>query len=171
MRKKINQTNFAITGAAALFVGLAGNVQAIPMPMHSQNVNEAVQAAARKEAALLARSPRVPKVVAGSNPVASNVGPARHGVPVTLSPLTIQHHPPHYVAHNGTPGLTPYVYTEPSTINLVLPQGGTVAKVSSAAVGVPDGGPTAAMMAGALGGLVLLRKKLESGSGLSKTGV
>lgn len=37
MRKKINFTGLAITGASALFVGLAGNVQAIPISMHNQS--------------------------------------------------------------------------------------------------------------------------------------
>jgi hypothetical protein len=33
MRKKINLTGFVITGAAALFVGLAANMQAVPISM------------------------------------------------------------------------------------------------------------------------------------------
>jgi hypothetical protein len=37
MRKKINLTTFVTTGAAALFVGLAGNMHAIPISMHDDS--------------------------------------------------------------------------------------------------------------------------------------
>jgi VPDSG-CTERM motif len=216
MRKKINQTNFMIAGATALFVSLAGNVRAIPMSLQNQSVSDAVQsanltepdqsvatltalqlakslkeekvvvrkeaallakslkkeeAASRKEAAQLAKASKAPKMIASRDLVASNGGRAKNGVIVMPLPLMDQNPPLIYLPHNGTPGLTPYVYQDPAALSLGIPQSGTTAQVSSAAVGVPDGGATAAMMAGAFGGLVFLRKKLETGFGLSKTGI
>jgi hypothetical protein len=213
MRKKINPTNFVIIGAAALFVGLAGNVQAIPMSLQNQSIFDAMQSAnlsqpdqstatltasqsakslkkekmaARKEAALLAKSlkkeeaaarkeaaqlAKAEKMIASRNLVASHVNHDRNGVIVTPLPLMDQNPFPIYLPQNGMPVLTPYVYQDPTPISLGLPQSGTAAQVSSIAVGVPDGGATAAMMAGTFGGLVFLRRKLETGSGLSKTGI
>jgi hypothetical protein len=91
MRNKFNLAGLVITGTAALFVGLAGNVQAIPMTMNDQIVSDTVQsvnlnqedqsaatqtpselaksikeekAVARHDAALLAKSLKAEKVAA-----------------------------------------------------------------------------------------------------------
>jgi hypothetical protein len=89
MRNKFNLTGLVITGTAALFVGLAGNMQAIPTSMNDQSVSDVLQSAnlnqqdqsvvtltpselaksvkeekavARHEAALLAKSLKAEKV-------------------------------------------------------------------------------------------------------------
>jgi hypothetical protein len=91
MRNKFNLTGLVITGTAALFVGLAGNMQAIPTSMDDQSVSDVLQSAnlsqqdqsivtltpselaksikeekaiARHEAALLAKSLKAEKVAA-----------------------------------------------------------------------------------------------------------
>jgi hypothetical protein len=135
MRKKINLTAFVTTGAAALFVGLAGNMHAIPISMH--NDSDAGMWSWNN-----AGEPR--------NLGSRYFNHHRHGVTTTLPSLT---------------GLDPVSPTLPPLTGLDLvsttspPLTGQEPNDSSTSV--PDGGTTAMMMAGAFCGLALVRKTLK----------
>lgn len=117
MKNKFNLTGLVLTVAAALFVGLAGNVQAIPILMHDQSIYEAMRSidlskrdqgvatltdsllvksiwtqetVAIRDASLLGKSLKAQKTVASRNLVTAHARPNKNGVSVTPSPLTFQ---------------------------------------------------------------------------------
>jgi hypothetical protein len=144
---KNNKTNFAITGAAALFVGLAGTAQAIPIPVHA--AQSIIQSNANKKlagpVAFVSHAPVPPKK------------PAKKTKHVPVIPVIVTIPDPGSIP---VPSFTMPVVS-PTTIDsgLVLqPVTLAVASVTS----VPDGGATGAMLGGIFGGLVLLRKKLKA---------
>jgi hypothetical protein len=143
MRNKINKTNFAITGAAALLVGLAGTAQAIPMPAHT--VQTILQGSAGKKSASrvvsISRAPVQPKKAAKRiKPIPPIVSIPEQGV-IPMPPLT-------------TPLVPAPIIPSALVFNPVIPAASTIP--------VPDGGATGAMLGGVFGGLVLLRKKLKA---------
>jgi VPDSG-CTERM motif len=117
MKNKFNLTGLVLTGAAALFVGLVGNVQAIPISMHDQSIYEAMRSidlskrdqsvasltasllvksiwtqktGAIHDASLLGKSFKAQKTVASRNLVTTHGRPNKNGMSVTPSPLTVQ---------------------------------------------------------------------------------
>jgi hypothetical protein len=144
---KNNKTNFAITGAAALFVGLAGTAQAIPIPAHT--AQSIIQDSADKKpagpVALVLPAPAPPK----------KSGKKTKPVPVIPVIVTIPE-----------PGSIPVAsFTMPVVIPLTIVSGIVLQPVTPAAasiISVSDGGATGAMLGGVFGGLVLLRKKLKA---------
>ena len=150
MRKKTNQTSFAITGAAALLIGLTANVEAIPISMRTLSASQSALAFNQSPAS---SNPSVSskKVNANTKSVSRNLKHPGFGRPP--SPLPGQ---------GGTPVTVP-------TGTIILP-GGTLPKPlsppgpnqPSGPSSVPDGGTTATMMGGVFCGLALLRKKLKA---------
>jgi hypothetical protein len=147
--KKINLAGFAMVGAAALFVALAGNVRAIPFTVHDDVVNAAIrsqnllsgqsdyeaalaldhvnrnQGHVSPTALILSRSARVQNTgqLGNSSPRISH--PRKHGHGVETPP-------PQSTGPNPSP------------------------------VSVPDGVTTATMLGGVFCGLALLEKKLKA---------
>jgi hypothetical protein len=138
---KINKTNFAFTGAAALFVGLAGTAQAIPIPAHT--VQSAIDSAGNKKPpgriALVSFEPA--SLQRSGNKIRPVVSiPEQGSIPV--------------------PSLTMPVVSAP-----IIPSGLVIKPIVPVAVratSVPDAGTTAMLLGGSFGGLALLRKKLKA---------
>jgi len=158
MRKKINLTGFVIIGAAALFVGLAGNMHAIPISMHDDldagirswvlgrdlHGNEWVlgQTLHGNEIAhLVDQSSRNQSLASPTASFLFGSVPAQNaGEPRNFGPGNFNHH-----RHGVTTASPPLTGQEPN----------------DSPTSVPDGGTTAMMMAGAFCGLALLRKTLK----------
>ena len=178
MEKNINQTSFAIAGAAALMMGLAGNVQAVSIPINNAraagtsswvlgqdqhgNVLVLGQIVLGKEIAHFVDSACSSQTSASPSATKSVSVPAQAAV-----------------AHNnsgqpnlsqGSPG-APTLTTKPVTqgpnlpgLSAPLPSRSvptlTLAPVRSAAVSesVPDGGTTAVMLGGVFCGFVFLKR-------------
>ena len=184
MRKKINLTGFIITGAAALFVGLAGNMHAIPISMHNNweagmrswvlgrdlHGNEWVlgQTLHGNEIAhLVDQSSRNQSLASPTAFFLFRSVPAHNaGEPVNFGPWNFNHH-----RHGVTTASPPLTGPDPvTTASPPLPGPDPVTTTSPPLTGqepndpptsVPDGGTTAMMMAGAFCGLALLRKTLK----------
>jgi hypothetical protein len=162
MKNKINLSGFQI-GAAALFVGLAGNVQAIPTTLRDYSASQAVRALEQSQenqnytrlaASISTKLVKGKRAVARRNLRLANLNHLTLG---GLTPLPAQGTFPAGVLGGGTTTLLPGV---PVTI-LPRPLPPVTANGSSPN-GVPDGGATAAMMAGSICGLALLRKKIKA---------
>jgi VPDSG-CTERM motif len=162
MRKKINLAGVQI-GAAALFVGLAGNIQAIPLTLHDYSTNQAVRALDqnRKNQSFTSLAASLsPKPAKGKNVIvrrSSRLGNLPHPILGGLLPVAAQGTFPTGLGTTTTlPGLPVEILPQP-----LAPASAGTTKAPSAA-SVPDGGATAAMMAGSVFGLALLRKKLKT---------
>lgn len=165
MRAKINLTSFIIIGAAALFVGVAGKVQAIPTTFHNGRTYQAAHAfdhvnRNQSLASLTASISSMPvngKKAGGHGNFTLRRG--NHPYPILggltpLSPVTGQGNYPAGALNGGTAIIIPgQVLPKPLSTGTVKPAG---------AVGVPDGGMTATMMVGSFFGLALLKKKLKA---------
>ena len=159
MRKNIYQTSCIITGVAALFVGLAGTVQAIPMTIHNHNVQQALPSTGQNNQS---------RITPATSPVASsvqspNAGQPRsghhvfqfgHGATPILTPVTNQG------AHPVSGLHSPILPIIPVNLPPIVHSGGGTTGAN--AVGVPDGGTTAMMMGGAFCGLALIKRKLKA---------
>jgi hypothetical protein len=139
---KINKTNFAITGAAALFVGLAGTAQAIPTPAHV--VQPIVQNGGNRLSAGLILRMSAAQAKASAKKTKT--------VPILASGSTLGSIP---MPSLTLPEVSGPVIATGLVIKPVVP---AAAPISS----VPDGGATGAMLGGTFGGLALLRKKLKA---------
>ena len=166
MNKNISQISFVIAGAAALFVGLAGNMQAAPIPIQNnseagvrswplgQNIrgqdpqgkeiayyvaNQAsqIQISASPDASL---SGSVPGQGAGGNNNSSLPGslPGSQGAPLVT--------------------ILPTVHSPTSTGQVTSPLTAVTAANVPAPISVPDGGTTSLMLGGVFCGLAFLRK-------------
>jgi hypothetical protein len=155
MRKKINQTGFIIAGAAALFVGLAANMQAVPITMHNNGE-------AGMRSWVLGRDVHGNEWILGQTPHGNEIA---HLVDqssrnqISTSPNAFLSGPvpaQNADGHNnpGRPDLLQGSQGAPTTTILPIAHG-------PASISVPDGGTTAMMMAGAFYGLALLRKTLK----------
>jgi len=166
MKHKVNLSGITI-GAAALIVGLAGNVQAIPIThrvYHTSHVASASNQSNQNASLASLTAPIAPQASTTSHlvnarqtrgrqkPAAGNLNlPISSGLTLGSSqgtlPVTVL-----------TAPLLPVVPVNlpPAPVPVV-----TGAASAASPVGVPDGGATAAMMAGSFGGLALLRKKLK----------
>lgn len=160
MRKKIYRTSCVITGVAALFVGLAGTVQAIPITLRDHNAQQALhslgqnshnQSRVSAAGSLLSGSVRSLNTGGQRSAGLGNLHRRGHGVPVTdqgAYPISVLRAP-----------ITPVSPVRLPQAPIRVLGGGTASETPSAA---PDGGTTAVMMAGSLCGLALLRKKLKA---------
>lgn len=141
--KNKSKTNFAITGAAALFVGFAGTVQAVPIPTHI--VQSIIQGSANDKpanpVAFDLRAPAPPKKAKAIKPVRAIVSIPEQG----RMPM---------------PSLTMPVISAPTAATSLVFK--PVTPATSSAISVPDGGATGVMLGGVFGGLALLRKKLKA---------
>jgi hypothetical protein len=137
LRKTINPTAFVIAGAAALFAGLAGNVQAIPISIQDQSNHGGVHFSVQSSHNQSLASPTA-SVLSGSVLAQNAVGPHNFG-PWNFHDSWSFHH-----GRQG--GLTP-----PSPLS----------RQDSSSASVPDGGTTAMMMGGVLCGFALLGNKLK----------
>jgi hypothetical protein len=168
MRNKNDKTNFAVTGAAALFVGLAGTAQAIPISAH--DFQSIIQKSADKTPAvqdgLIFKDPvPVKKAVVVAKPIPKFVAsPEDDVIPhakADLVNLTIPKRPA--IVSIPEEGVMPVPSLKMPVISiatgLVLKP---VPKPESAPISVPDGGAAGVMLGGAFGGLALLRRKLMS---------
>ncbi|MEI6192927.1 MAG: VPDSG-CTERM sorting domain-containing protein [Verrucomicrobiota bacterium] len=186
MKKGTNHTNVAIVAAAALFVGLAGNVQAIPITLQNQRVNQALRSssqasydlgltAARAVKPSLNASRQVSRNLKPASPTSSLLSlliPARNAAGARNISTGNSHRSAHGVTTTPIPvtdqGAYPVgVLPTPVTIlpvspvrHPIIPNGGGTATPN--AVSVPDGGATAAMLGGSVCGIALLRKKLKA---------
>jgi hypothetical protein len=140
MRKTITQPGLIITGAAALFVGLAGNIYAIPIPFHMKpDVVSSTAKAAEK-------TPAINPAIVNGNPVSLAVFPLSSSDPIQglRSPVgTI----------GKLPNFHPIQYV-PVTV--------VVTFVKTPTNNVPDGGLTALMLGGTFSGLVYLKRKTKA---------
>ena len=145
MRKKISLTGYTITGAVVLFVGLAGNVQAIPISMLKNPIE------------LKSASPKVGTIY-GIN--LENLNKNLKALPALLLPVleTARHSSGSYDFSSARlPNFNHYKNAPPPLDNF------TPAPHASALVAnVPDGGITVAMLGGAFSALVFLKRKLEA---------
>jgi VPDSG-CTERM motif len=149
MREKANFAGLAIAGTAPAFVGLAGNVQAIPISIHGARLGKI--------------EPFFSDHLGGKTHSIElgnlNKNPSRP----TLFPVSgsgaAQNSSSH---HNFWPWKSPYhKYGAPPLTS--SPTASSPAPTTS----VPDGGTTGMMLGGVFCGFVLLRKKLEAWSGFS----
>jgi hypothetical protein len=141
---KNNKSNFAITGAAALFVVLAGTSQAIPIPPHA--AQSIIQSSASK------KSVGVAAIVSRISAQAKKAAKKTKSIPSLSSSSTLGVIP--------MPSLTMPVVSTP-----IVASGLVIKPILPAAVpvsSVPDGGTAGAMLGGTFGGLALLRKKLKT---------
>jgi hypothetical protein len=141
---KNNKTNFAITGAAALFVGLAGTSQAIPISPHA--AQSIIQSSANKTPTGLAA------LVLRISAQAKKAGKKTKPVPSLSSSSTLGVIP--------MPSLTMPVVSMPIVASGLVIQ--PILPAASPVSSVPDGGTAGAMLGGTFGGLALLRKKLKT---------
>lgn len=142
--KNPNLKWYSIVGGAAFFVALAGNANAIPLTMHDQ-----------WEAGISSWSSKYDQRDFASTFVFEQNDPVQRFAMLTefsflRSALAHNAFEPHHVgswrSHHATAG----VATTPA---LSTGQAGSPASV-------PDSGTTALMLAGALGGLVFVRRKV-----------
>lgn len=164
MKNKINRTGYMI-GATALFVGLAGNVQAVPHTLQDYNTSQAVGSAGQSKLSSGSASfkntslSKLTKVKKGGKNVKNSSSNLTHPILGGLTPLTLTS-PTAFPAgslNSGTRDL-PLVTIIPNSLSASA----ALAAQSAGPTNVPDGGATATMAGGALGGLLLLRKKLKS---------
>jgi hypothetical protein len=158
MKNKLNLPGFTI-GAAALIVGFAGNVQAIPFTQHNFSASRAAHVPGRSTQSLSLASLTAS---AAPNPVMARHARGHHnpGAGIVNLPISIGLTPA------SSPGVFPVsVLHAPllpiAPINLP-PSPGLVATGAAGPVEVLDGGATAALLAGSFGGLMLFRKKLKA---------
>jgi hypothetical protein len=150
MRKKISLRGYTITGAAVLFVGLVGNVQAIPISILKNPI------------ALKSASPKVgtTKIGAIYGVNLDNLNKNLKALPVLLLPVleTALHSSGSYdFSPAKLPNFNHYKNAPPPPTNF------TPAPPASALVAsVPDGGITVAMLGGVFSALVFLKRKLEA---------
>jgi VPDSG-CTERM motif len=163
VNEKNNLRGIAITAAATLLVGLAGNVQAIPITLRDHNVRQTLHSLGQishnprqifSTAALFPALVRSPNGDGHHSVGLANLHNHGHGLPVS-APVTDQGAYPIIPLH--TPVILPVSLPKPPV--LVVNGGGTP---GHNVVSVPDGGTTAAMMAVSFCGLALLRKKLKA---------
>jgi hypothetical protein len=137
MKRGVYPKNFVLAGAAVLFLTAAGTAMAIPASQNSKTV---------KTSEVIATHPINHSIWGSSNNTADLVlsGPNSLIAAEMLrgSQGFSRAHSPIQQILNTPPNTTA---TKP------IPQG----------VGVPDGGPTMAMLGGAFGGLVLLKGRLH----------
>ena len=179
MKNKFNRTGLVLTGAAVLLVGLAGNIQAVPVATSSARAYETarsrelsleVESTARRAEALLAQLPTLHETVTahGLQPSLARTGgsvvPARqpvlvHGNPSGLALFTS--FPVDVPSHTGIiQGET--IYHIPTAVITRPVIDRPTATASPAVTSVPDGGTTAGLLSAALCGVVLLRRKLAA---------
>ena len=166
MRNKFNLSGISI-GVAALVVGLAGNVQAIPTTTRDYNASQSARSldwSGQNQSLASLQTLRSTKVVkakkvAGSRKAGGKnlIRPILVGL-TPLSPVANQGVLPTGGLAAGTPLPLPVtVLTQP----LSSGSSGTTAQVDSA-TSAPDGGTTATLLGGTFCGLALLRKKLKA---------
>jgi hypothetical protein len=150
MRKKISRTGFIIAGAAALFVGLAGNVQAIPISMH--DFSKLTKSVASPTDSLLTGSHKAISISISdlSKPIKSVASPIDFfsgsilaenvDAPRNVISLDLKQEEPLVTSSSFVQGPAPTV------------------TVKALVASVPDGGTTGMMLGGAFCGLVFLKK-------------
>ena len=151
MRTKLNLTGLVMTGAATLFVGLAGSVQAIPIVVRNHTTALHATTTHQVTGSMVQSNP---------NQILTTLVSASH-----LSASTSVHNASsHHVAvlNHRAPGITvPVGGTLPGgVLPKPLPSGTNQIPVTISTA-APDGGTTAAMLGAAFCGLVLLRTKLK----------
>ena len=162
MKTKYNLAGIGISSAAALFVALAGNVQAIPIGTHNPIAQKSLHASGQitqknnLATTFLLSSSNQGKNAGGKKGGGSGKN-SHHGVTTSPAPVTDQGAYPQ--SGLNAPLLPPVPVSLPQPPIIVASGGGNTAQN---AVSVPDGGLTAAMVAGSLSGLALLRKKLKA---------
>ena len=186
MKKETSLTPVSIVAAAALFVGVAGNVQAIPITLQSQRGNQAPPSARQASynpslPAARAVNPtlnstrqvsRNLKPASFTASLSSLLIPARNAAGSRNATLGNSHRSAHGVTTTPIPvadqgaypvGVlpTPVTILPASPVNHPIIANGAGTATSNA-VGVPDGGATAAMLGASVCGITLLRKKLKA---------
>jgi len=159
MRKRINQTGFIIAGVAALFVGLASNMQAVPISMH--NNWEAGMRSWVLGPDILGQNLQGKEiahyVVGQVNQKQMSASPnASLSTPVSAQIAGVHGNSGSSGSNNGSQG-----GSQGAPSPTILPIAHGPASISVPYVSVPDGGTTAMMMAGTFCGLALLRKTLK----------
>ena len=162
MKNKINLSGITI-GAAALIVGFTGNVQAIPTTQHDFIASHPIRA--------LGQSKQNPGVAALTTSVSSKSGKVKQAhlhqkpsarnlnFPISGGSKPIFGQGAYPLNDLHAPLLPASPVNLPPAPKPVVTGG---AAPAGNAIAVPDGGATAALMAGSFGGLALLRKKLKA---------
>src|ERR1039457_6167907 len=165
MRKKTNFAGLVITGATTVFVGLAGNAQAIPISIHDDpdvwGRSERIGHGHGADDAAGRMDPLVSDHLGGKTHSKAqsidlsylNENPTSPTVLLLSSLGTAQNSSSH---HNFSSGNLPHHNPGvPPPTSLPIARG-------PAPTSVPDSGNNAIMMGGVFCGLVLLRKKLRA---------
>lgn len=165
--------------AAVLLVGLAGNMQAVPISTpdarayetaHAQELSLQAESAARHAAALLAQTPNLQQTVLSYGVRRSPAHPGGNVVPVR-QPILVHKNPSGLTLLSSFPVDIPShvgIVLEPGSYHIPTPiltpprNGWPTASVSPVVASVPDGGSTAMLLSAALSGVVLLRRKLAA---------
>ncbi len=152
MKNNKNRKSYAITGAAVLFVGLAGQVHAIPISTMNKNHNAAVNTAHKVAFA---------RVVASGNTVMTRINPF---VKFTAPVVAAKKPAPTKLPPKLAAALTPPVkstFTPPVVSVITLSPPGSRALAAT----VPDSGTSLALLSGAFSTLILLKRKVTAKSG------
>ncbi len=162
MKTKFNLSGLTVA-AAALCVGFAGNVQAIPITLHDFRASQAVRAPDRgkQNQTLVSLTTSISPRSSKAKPAQAHQKPGARNLILPISGgLTLSSSQGAFPARGLHAPLLPAspVNLPPPSITIVSSSGGAT---QNAAI-VPDGGATAALMAGSLGSLVLLKKKLKA---------
>jgi hypothetical protein len=162
MKSKINLSGLTIA-AAALIVAFAGSVQAIPITRHAFTASQAARTSDQRNQtpslatsatdSISSTSSKLSQSHARQRPDAGNLI-----LPISDGLASRSDRGAYPAGHLHGPLLPPTPITLPPPSVIVTNSGGA----SQNSTSVPDGGVTAALLAGSLGGLVLLRKKLQA---------
>jgi hypothetical protein len=167
MRKNLSRKSFVIAGAAALFAGLAGNMQAAQISI--QNNSEAGVISWVLGQNIRGQDPQGKEIAhfivgqAGQNQISANPDASLSGSVPALSanshgnlgqPVVLP------ASYSSMPLVTmlPTVHSPTSTGQGTLPFTSVAAANVPASISVPDGGSTALMLGGVFFGLAFLRK-------------
>lgn len=147
-----------ITGAAVLFVGLAGQVHAIPI---SASKNQTVATTTANKAALTRSVVSGNTVLTRINPFAkfTAAGVSKARVVVAAKKPAPAKLPPKLAAALNPPAKTTFTPPVVSVITLTPP--GNKALVEN----VPDGGTSLVLLSGAFSTLILLKRKVTAKPG------
>jgi len=174
MRKKMKHTSFIIAGAATLFVGIAGNLQAVTIPMQSNGNTDT-------RSWVLATDAHGNKSILGQNLNGGEIAyPVNQGgldqISASLNAaLSKAVSAQNAAAHNnpglpgvshGSQGAPPMTILPVSPSPVTIIQGAPplvpvpVVKISDS-ISVPDGGMTIVLLGGVFCGFVIVRKNLK----------
>ncbi len=147
MTKNIKRISYAIAGAAVLFVGLAGNVQAVPITTKNPSGLATAPHQARTTPVVNLGSVIMTPINPRALLLSGSDTARRASGSYTVSSARL---PQFSVMKHGTP----VVFVTAPTGRVAL--GATV----------PDGGTTGALLGGSLSALIFLKRKLEPVSGV-----